>query len=380
MHLPYNAGACLLRYADTVGRRSRAAAAIGWVAEIDEEGGMVLGTEGLPPREAVQQLLNAAWAAHAVRAMAALGLADRLAAGPRTPGALADATGAHAPTLARFLRTLAALGLCATEADGRVRLTPRGEVLRADAPGSVRPYALAIHAPHVDRAWDDLPEAVRTGEPAFPRVHGLGLWDYLAARPEEQALFDAAMTGGADVRARALLEARDLSGIGTLVDVGGGQGRLLAAALTATSGLRGVLFDRPEVLPGAEAFLSTTGVEDRCALVGGDFFAALPPGGDAYVLAIVIHDWADDEATAILRACHRAMAPGAKVWLIEQVVEPGDAYDRVKLLDLLMLVLFGAQERTEAQYRALLEGAGFERVAVHPTATPYSVVEAVRPG
>jgi hypothetical protein len=143
----------------------------------------------------VQQLLNAAWAAHAVRAMAALGLADRLAAGPRTPGALADATGAHAPTLARFLRTLAALGLCATEADGRVRLTPRGEVLRADAPGSVRPYALAIHAPHVDRAWDDLPEAVRTGEPAFPRVHGLGLWDYLAERTHRHEGIVAAERG-----------------------------------------------------------------------------------------------------------------------------------------------------------------------------------------
>jgi len=339
---------------------------------------MVLGTEGLPPREAVQQLLNAAWVSHAIRAMAALGLADHLAPGPRTLGELTEATGAHAPTLARFLRTLAALGLCATDSEGRVRLTPRGEVLRSDAPNTVRPYALAIHAPHVERAWDGLPEAVRTGEPAFPRVHGLSLWDYLAAHPAEQALFDAAMTAGVDVRARALMAARDLSGLGTLVDVGGGQGRLLAASLTATPGLRGVLVDRPEVLPGAEAFLEAAGVRDRCELVGGDFFAAVPAGGDAYVLALIVHNWPDDETTAILRACHRAMAPGARLWLVEQVVEPGDAYDRAKQRDLLMLVLFGAQERTEAEYRALLEAAGFEWVAVHPTDTPYSVVEAVR--
>ena len=340
---------------------------------------MVLGTEGLPPREAVQQLLDAAWAAHAVRAMAALGLADQLAAGPRAPGELAEASGTHAPTLARLLRTLAALGLCATDGEGRVRLTPSGEVLRSDAPNSVRPYVLALHAPHVERAWDGLPEAVRTGEPAFPRVHGVGFWDYLAAHPAEQALFDAAMTGGADLRARALLAARDLAGLGTLVDVGGGQGRLLAVALAAHPDLRGVLVDRPEVLPGAEAFLTGAGVRDRCELAGGDFFAAVPPGGDAYVLALIVHDWPDEQAVAILRACHRAMAPGARVWLVERVVRPGDAYDRTKLLDLLMLVLFGAQERTEAEYRALLEAAGFERVAVHPTETPFSVVEAVRP-
>ena len=187
------------------------------------------------------------------------------------------------------------------------------------------------------------------------------------------------MTGSADARARALLTARDLSAIGTLVDVGGGQGRLLASALAATPGLRGVLFDRPEVLPGAEAFLSAAGVADRCSLIAGDFFAAVPPGGDAYTLALIIHDWPDEEATAILRACHRAMAPGARLWIVEQVIQPGDAYDRGKLLDLLMLVLFGAQERTAEEYRALLEAAGFGQVAVHPTDTPYSVVEAVRP-
>jgi O-methyltransferase domain/IclR helix-turn-helix domain len=339
---------------------------------------MVLGTEGLPPREAVQQMLNAAWASHAVRTMAALGLADHLSSGPRTVGELAEATGSHAPTLFRFLRTLAALGLCTTNGDGRVHLTQRGEVLRSDTLGSVRPYALAIHAPHVERAWDRLAEAVRTGKPAFPRVHGVDLWDFLAARPDEQALFDAAMTGGADVRARALLTARDLAGLGTLVDIGGGQGRLLAAALAANPGLRGVLFDRPEVLPGAEAFLAAAGVRDRCEWVGGDFFAAVPAGGDAYVLALIIHDWPDEAATAILRACHQAMAPGARLWLVEQVVQPGDAYDRAKLRDLLMLVLFGAQERTEAEYRVLLEAAGFERISVHPTDTPYSVVEAVR--
>ncbi len=187
---------------------------------------------------------------------------------PRRPAAT--------PTLARFLRTLAALGLCATDGEGAGAPDPRGEMLRSDAPGSVRPYALAIHAPHVERAWDGLPEAVRTGQPAFP-IHGRSLWDYLAAHPEQQALFDAAMTAGADVRARALLAARDLTALGTLVDVGGGQGRLLAAALAAHPNLRGVLFDRPEVLPGRRRS-TAAGVRDRRDLVGGDFFDAVPAG------------------------------------------------------------------------------------------------------
>lgn len=340
---------------------------------------MVLGTDGLPPREAVLNLLSGAWISDAVRTMAVLGLADHLADGPRSPGELAAATGAHAPTLARFLRTLAGLGLCATEEDGRVRLTPRGEILRADVPGSLRPYALAIYAPHIGRAWEGLPEAVRTGEPAFLRVNGVDLWAYLAARPEEQTLFDAAMAGTVELRSQALLAARDLSDIGTLVDVGGGQGSLLAAALAAYPGLRGVLFDRPEVLPGAEAFLASAGVRDRCEVVGGDFFVGVPEGGDAYVLAMIVHDWPDEQARAILAACHRAMAPGARLWLVEMAMRPGDAYDRAKLMDLHMLVLFGAQERTEAEYRALVEEAGFAWVAFHPTETPYGVVEAVRP-
>ena len=340
---------------------------------------MVLGTEGLSPQSTVRQMLNASWVWHTVHAMAALGLADQLAAGPRTIAELATATGTHAPTLARLLRTLASLGFCATDDKGRVLLTPHGEILRTDAPDSMRDYVLALGAPHVERAWDGLPEAVRAGEAAFPRVHGRDFWDYLAAHPDEGARFDGAMTVSADLRARALLAARDLTALRTLVDVGGGRGRLLAAALTSTPGLRGILFDRPEVLPGAEEFLIGAGVRDRCDLVGGDFFDAVSAGGDAYVLALIIHDWPDAEATAILRACYQAMAPGARVWLIEMVVQPGDAFDRAKLLDMLMLVLFNAQERTSDEYRALLEAAGFERFAVHPTDTPYSIIEAVRP-
>jgi hypothetical protein len=338
---------------------------------------MVLGTEGLPPREAAWQLVTATWIAHPIRAMAVLGLADHLAAGPRTIDDLAVATGTHAPTLARLVSALVSLGLCDEDGQGRIRLTPIGEFLRADVPGTVRPFALGVMSPTFERAWHELPAAVRTGQPVFSDVHGLGFWDYLAAHPKEGARFDAAMSGGAE-RARGLLAVRDLASLGTLVDVGGGQGRLLATALAAVPGLRGVLFDRPEVLAGAEPILAEAGVRDRCDLVGGDFFAAVPGGGDAYVLASIIHDWPNEQAVAILRSCHRAMAPGARIWLIENVLAAGKADGWTRLLDLLMLVLFGAQERTTEEYRALLEAAGFAEVTVLPGEQPWSIVEAVR--
>jgi hypothetical protein len=316
--------------------------------------------------------------------MAVLGLADHLATGPRTVDDLAEETGTHAPSLARLLRAVVALGLCERDDAGRVRLTALGKAMRSDVPDSARSFVLFITAPWVERGWEELPHAVRTGEPTFPRVHRVGFWDYLAAYPEEGALFDAAMSGGASARAEALRAARDLSTVGTVVDVGGGQGRLLATLLAAVPGLRGVLVDRPEVVAGADEVLQAAGVADRCAVVGGDFFTAIPPGGDAYVLAQIVHDWPDAEALAILSACHRAMAPGARLWVIEQVLPPADSSNLHEqagptLLDLNMLVLFGGgQERTAEEYRLLLGAAGFEEIAVLPTGTLWSVVEAVR--
>lgn len=338
---------------------------------------MFPGTESLSPRAAVQYMATVYFVSHAVRTMAELGIADHLGSGSQTPAELAELSGSHAPTLARFLRTLTGLGLCATE-NGRVRLTLLGELLRSDTPASMHAFALAIAAPHMGRAWDELSEAVTTGEATFPRAHGLAFWDYLSVHSDEGRLFDEAMSGAAVIRANALLTTVDLSAVGTLVDVGGGQGRLLMAALETFPDLRGVLFDRPEVIPGAEATFTDTGVSDRCTLVSGDFFMCVPGGGDAYVLAQILHDWSDQEATVILQSCHRAMQPEARLWIVEQVIEPGDAFDRAKLIDLHMLVLFGAQERTADEYHSLLEAAGFGQVRVLMTDTPWSIIEAVR--
>lgn len=336
------------------------------------------GTDGVPPQEAMVRMVIGSWISQSIRTMAVLGLADHLAVGPRTADELTGDSGAHAPSLDRLLRALSSLGLCVRDNEGRIHLTPLGECLRSEAPNSLKPYVLMITAPWLQRTWEKLPDTVRTGEPSFSRVHGVGFWDFLAAHPEEEALFDAAMSGGAEERAEALLAARDLSGVGTIVDVGGGQGKLLGAVLAAVPDLRGILADRPEVVAGAEGVLRTAGVADRCAVVRSDFFTSVPSGGDAYVLAQIIHDWPEEEALTILSTCHRAMAPGARLWLIEQVIQSGDDSVELTLLDLNMLMLFGAQERTAEEYQKLLEAAGFAEIRVLPTDTGWSVVEAVR--
>jgi hypothetical protein len=256
-------------------------------------------------------------------------------------------------------------------------LTAVGEYLRRDVPDSAYPFSIGVMAPHFEQALHALPDAVRTGQSTFDRVHGRDFWSYLAAHPEAGADFDAAMSGGANF-ARMLLAARDLTEIRTLVDVGGGQGRLLAAALAAQPHLQGILFDQPQVIARAEPVLAAAGVRDRCTLVGGDFFVEVPSGGDAYVLTTIIHDWPDEQAVAILRTCHRAMSPGARIWLIENVVTPGDPDLWTAQLDLLMLVLFGAQERTAAEFLSLLETAGFAQVTFIPTDRTGGIIEAVR--
>jgi hypothetical protein len=263
---------------------------------------------------------------------------------------------------------------------GRVRLTPLGGVLRADAPDSRKPSVLMNTSPWFQRPWEELPHAVRTGEQTFRRVYGVGFWDYLAVHPDDGAIFAAAMTVGSSSRAAALLSARDLASVNMVVDVGGGQGRLLALLLAAVPSLCGILADRPEVIAGAADVLGAAGVADRCAVVGADFFVAVPTGGDAYILSQIIHDWGDDESLAILRTCQRAMAPGARLWLIEEVIPPESAIDPDEaLFDLTMLTLLGGKERTADEFRALLEAAGLTEVAIlKPADTTWSVVEAVR--
>lgn len=336
-------------------------------------------TEQLPPLLQIhQRMITAYWTSQALHAAATLGIADALRDGPLNADELGTATGTHGPTVFRLVRALAGLGLFLADGDGRLGLTPLGEYLRSDHPQSIRAWAIALNEPWFHRAWEGLTDAVRTGEVAFDRAHGMGFWAYCAAHPDAGALFDAGMTSGSAALARALTQTCDMAGMQTVVDVGGGQGRLLVEVLLNQPHLRGILFDQPQVVSGAERILREAGVLDRCQIVGGSISEEIPGGGDAYILSRILHDWNDADAAIILRSCQRAMAPDARLLLIEQVVPPGNGDAWSKLSDLNMLVLFGGRERTEAEFRQLLASTGFRLAAVHPTPTSWTVVEAVR--
>ncbi|MFE1321132.1 methyltransferase [Kitasatospora phosalacinea] len=332
----------------------------------------------LPPSVRILQLATAGWTSQAVSAAAELGVADVLAEGPRTATEIAAAVGAHGPTLYRLLRATSDLGLF-EEREGQVfALTPVGEALRADVPGSMRNFAVWTGLPAERDTWTDLVRSVRTGEPAFERVHGQSVWDHLRDRPEAFQVFDRAMTEASRQIIAPVVAAYDFGSFETVVDVGGGRGALLAAVLAANPGVRGVLFDQPDVIAEAGRPLKEAGVADRAELVPGDFFAAVPAGGDAYLLSNIIHDWDDDASERILGRIVEVLPPGGRVLLVEALLPSGlQPLLNVKLMDLDMLLLCGGRQRTEAEFAALLARVGLRLTRVVPGGH-CSVVEAVR--
>ena len=336
------------------------------------------GAPGTPPPHAVLvQMAGALVLSRALYAVAELGVADHLAAGPRVADELARATGAHAPSLYRLLRTLASVGVFTEDADHHFALTPLGAALRSDAPGAGRSTVRMFAGPAMWASFGELLHAVRTGETGTERALGQPIFDYLSVRPEEAALFGEAMLGIHGAEPPAVAAAYDFAGVHTLVDVGGGIGTLLATVLRAHPEMQGVLLEMPHVTAEARTRLAAAGVGDRCTVVEGDFFEAVPPGGDAYVLSHVIHDWDEARCQAILANCRRAMGGRGRLLLVEAVLPPGDVPHPGKLLDLVMLTVAGGRERSEAEYADLLAAAGFTLTRVVPTASQASVIEAV---
>jgi hypothetical protein len=318
------------------------------------------------------------WISQVVRAIAMLGIADHLAAGPRSATDLADLLGAAPSTVERLMRAAVGLGLFARRQDGTFHCTPIGESLRSDAEDSARSFALMAEAPYQRRAWEGLAESVRTGQPVFQDAHGVTFWEFLAQHPDDQVDFDAAMAAGTAQRAAAVLEVCDFGDVHTVVDVGGGNGAMLAAVLADHPDVRGVVFDRPEALARAPQVLQQAGVHDRCDTVAGDFLTSVPPDADAYILAQILHDWPDQMAGEILAACRSAMRPGARLWVIERLMPAGGEPPLFySLLDLSMLVHFGSGERSAEQFGSLLGAAGFTDISALPSTSGWTVIEAV---
>lgn len=329
------------------------------------------------PGQVLTGLIAGAWLAQAISCAAKLGIADLLRDGPRRPADLAAATGTQPGPLRRVLRALAGSGIFAEDAEGRFALTPLAEPLRSDAPMSLRAYAEVQGATWVWQSMGGMEHSLRTGEPAFRHIFGMPSFAFQRENPEVARLQVEGLASVGRAQDAAILAAYDVSGAGTIVDVAGGQGALLRGILGAVPGARAVLFDLPHVIEMARPRFAEAGLDDRAAFVAGDFFAGVPADGDLYILRKVIHDWYDDDAVAILRSCRAAMRPGARLLLIETIVPEGNAYSYAKLLDLLMLVYPGGQERTLAEYRALLGAAGFDLRAAIPTASALSILEAV---
>jgi 2-polyprenyl-3-methyl-5-hydroxy-6-metoxy-1,4-benzoquinol methylase len=328
------------------------------------------------PDVALAQLVFGKCIAMAVSVAAKLRVADLLADGPKPLADLARKTNTHAPSLYRLLRALAGAGVFAEQVDGRFALTPMGEYLRTGVKGSLRGVADYCGSDWSWRTWGQLLETVRTGRTAFDSVFGEPCFDYLAKHPDDSAVFNEGMTGFSSNIAPAVAEAYDFSPFKTVVDVGGGHGVLLNTILQAYSGVNGIVFDSPHVVVGAEDAIRKAGLTGRCRAVGGDFFQGVPAGGDAYLLKHIIHDWPDDKAATILRNCRKGVNPGGKLLLVEIVLAPGNAPDLGKVLDLEMLVIASGRERTEAEYRQLLAGAGWRLTRVLPTKSPTQIVEA----
>jgi hypothetical protein len=318
------------------------------------------------------------WAAQAVAVAAELGIADLLKDGRHSSAEIAAKTGASEDGVYRLLRALTRIKLL-TESDNRFfALTDLGKYLQSGAPGSVSGYARFVGHDMTWRPWGHLLHAVKTGKAAFDRVFGKAVFDHLAADPEAAAALDEAMTSISLIETPAIVGAYDFSGIGKLVDIGGGHGYLLAAILKANREMRGVLFEMPHALESAQKLLTKQGVKNRCEIVGGDFFAAVPPGGDAYILKHIIHDWDDERSIRILRKCHGAMRRGGKLLLAEIVIGTGDDSRFAGLLDLEMLVLTpGGRERTREEFQKLFAAGGFKLTGVVGTGTHISIVEGV---
>lgn len=339
--------------------------------------------QGFSPAGQLLHLITGYWISQAICVAAELGLADLLGKRGRPVDHLAREAGVDAAALYRLLRALASSGVFAEVAPREFALTPMGVLLKRDMPGNLRDFARMQADGWHWRAWGALLESLRSGRtarfdagPAGEAAHNC--FEYLATCPGSAAIFDAAMTGYTSQVHAAVTETYDFSAARVVMDVGGGQGALLAAVLDEYPNLNGVLFDRQTVIAGAHQTFAQYDVAARAQAIGGDFFVAVPRGADTVMLCAVIHDWDDAQATAILQRVVEAMPSDGRVLIIENVIPEDNEAHPGKLIDLEMLLLTGGRERTLQEFATLLGAAGLCIRRVLPTAVSVSIIEAFR--
>lgn len=329
----------------------------------------------LPPAAQLGNMLFGFWISQGISVVARLGVADLLKEGPVSYKVLAAQTKTHELSLYRLLRMLASVGVFIEDNAKCFSLTEMGHCLRDHVAGSQRAMAIMVGEEHF-RSWAELLYSVQTGLPAFDKVFGMPVFDWLSKHPEQAVIFDAAMVSVHGRETAAILDAYDFSEVKTLADIGGGNGSVLMAALQRNPHLRGMLFDLPGVIDRATANFQAAGLLEQCQLIAGSFFELIPPGADAYLMRHIIHDWNDEQCQTILTNIRRVLPDHGRVLIVESVIPPGNGACFGKLLDLNMLVVPGGQERTEAEYHKLCANAGFRVAKIVPTSSEISIIEA----
>jgi hypothetical protein len=341
------------------------------------ESGSHAGAAAMPAHARLVQMGIGYWVSRIVYAAAKLRLADHLAAGSQSATELAAVTQTHAPSLYRLMRALAGIGVLSEDDQHRFSLTSLGEALKTGAPGSARSTILALGGQCWWRGWEQFDYSLVTGSTGMQKAFGMNLFEYLASHPEDASHFNEAMIGFHGDEPPAVAAAGNFSRFGTVVDVGGGTGTLLAAILLRHPNVRGILAELPHVVDEARLLFEGQGLLDRVNIEPIDFFKSVPAGGDAYLLSHVIHDWTESQCLSILNNCRHAMHANARLLIVETVIPAGNTPHPGKLLDIAMLVMPGGQERSAEEYGRLLTEAGFRLERVVPTDSSASIIEAI---
>ena len=331
-----------------------------------------------PPPVQLMQVLFGFAASRAIGVTAEFGIADLLKDGPKSAEELSHQTSLDARSLYRVLRACASVGVYAEDAEKKFSLTPMAEPLLSNVPGSLRAFAEMVTCDWQFQTWAELNYSVKTGLPAFDKVHGKTSFEYFWTNEKAGKVFNDAMTSNSAFTSVAVVNGYDFSTVSKLVDVGGGHGFLLASILAKYTNLKGLLYDTPAIVAEAQKLLKELGVTDRCETAGGDFFKNVPVGGDAYIMKHIIHDWNDEQCISILDNCRTAMIDNGKVLVVEMIVPEKNEPSIAKFLDLQMLQYLPGCERTEKEYHELFDKAGLKISRIIPTMSLFSIIEGIR--
>lgn len=331
--------------------------------------------EQLPPPARVMQMITGHWVSQLVGSLCRLAIPDALAEKPLTSAVIAKRCGSNSDATYRILRAATGLGLLKEILPDTFELTPLGDVLKSNVPGSLRDFSIAETDHGHWMAWGSCIDAVMTGERAAPKALGKEIFEWYEEHPQEAAVFGDAMTNLAVMVSGEVATVCNFSKAKKIVDVGGSHGTLLAAVLKKNPGTSGIVIDLPNVIGRARQALEADGLGGRAEAIGGDFFVDVPEG-DVYLLKQILHDWNDDQCRTILANCARRLVGGGRTYIVEMVIPDDNSPSFASMMDLNMMVMLPGRERTLKEYKALLDASGLKFERVIPTHSPFQIIEA----